>query len=85
MTLGGAALARPIVTTGVSTGAWLAAGLPVLIIGLGGRTGGARLFGGLLLLVLYAADLCAVPVSSSNRPWARREPTLGLWIKWQLR
>jgi cation:H+ antiporter len=55
VTLGGAALARPIVTTGVGAAAWLAAGLPLLVILLGGRAGTIRRLGGLLLLILYGA------------------------------
>lgn len=39
VTLGGAALARPIATAGVAGASWLAAGLPMMILALGGRRG----------------------------------------------
>jgi cation:H+ antiporter len=51
VTLGGAALARPIATAGILGPAWLAAGLPLLILALGGRRGRlTRLTGGALIL-----------------------------------
>lgn len=54
VTLGGAALVRPIATAGITGAAWLAAGLPLLILGLGGRRGQlARLAAG-PLIVIYA-------------------------------
>jgi cation:H+ antiporter len=60
VTLGGAALVRPIATAGVTGAAWLAAGLPVLILGLGGRHGRLTRFAGsslILIYVLYVAVL----------------------------
>jgi cation:H+ antiporter len=39
VTLGGAALVRPIATPGIAGASWLAAGLPLLILALGGRQG----------------------------------------------
>jgi cation:H+ antiporter len=53
VTLGGAALARPIVTGGVTAAAWLAAGLPLLILGLGGRTGQLKSWGAVILIAVY--------------------------------
>lgn len=55
MTLGGAALARPLVTTGVTAAGWLAAGLPLLVLGLGGRTGRLNRWGGVALVAIYVA------------------------------
>jgi len=57
MTLGGAALARPIVTTGVTAAGWLAASLPLLVLGLGGRTGRLSRWGGSVLVALYVTYL----------------------------
>jgi cation:H+ antiporter len=57
MTLGGAALARPIVTTGVTAAGWLAAGLPLLILSLGGRMGRLSRWGGVALVVIYIGYL----------------------------
>lgn len=57
MTLGGAALARPLVTTGVTAAGWLAAGLPLLVLSLGGRTGQLGRWGGVVLVVVYVAYL----------------------------
>lgn len=57
MTLGGAALARPIVTTGVTAAGWLAAGLPLLVLGLGGKMGRLSRWGGLVLVAIYAGYL----------------------------
>ena len=51
VTLGGAALARPIATAGIAGAAWLAAGLPMLILALGRRRGRlTRLAAGPLIL-----------------------------------
>jgi cation:H+ antiporter len=55
VTLGGAALARPLVTTGVVAAAWLAAGLPLLLLVLGGRSGRIPRWGGVLLVGVYVA------------------------------
>ena len=55
VTLGGAALARPLVTTGVGAVAWLAAGLPLLLLALGGRSGRIPRWGGVLLVGVYVA------------------------------
>jgi cation:H+ antiporter len=57
ITLGGAALARPIVTTGVTAAGWLAAGLPLLVMGLGGKTGQLSRWGGGVLVALYVTYL----------------------------
>lgn len=60
VTLGGAALVRPIATAGVAGAAWLAAGLPILILGLGGRHGRLTRFAAsslILIYVLYIAVL----------------------------
>lgn len=52
VTLGIAALARPIATAGISDAAWLAAGLPLLILVLGARQGHlTRLAGGGLITI----------------------------------
>lgn len=53
VTLGGAALARPIVTTGVTAASWLAAGLPLLVLGLGGKLGRLSRWGGVVLVSIY--------------------------------
>lgn len=53
VTLGGAALARPILTGGVATAGWLAAGLPLLILGLGGKAGRVDRWGAVVLLAVY--------------------------------
>lgn len=53
MTLGGATLARPIATAGVTGAAWLAAGLPLLILGLGGNGGRMGRWGGVSLIAVY--------------------------------
>lgn len=53
MTLGGAALARPIMTTGVTAAGWLAAGLPLLVLGLGGKMGRLNRWGGGVLVAIY--------------------------------
>jgi len=53
VTLGGAALARPIATGGVVAAGWLAAGLPFLILGLGGRAGRLNRWGAAVLLAVY--------------------------------
>ncbi len=57
MTLGGAALARPIVTTGVTAAGWLAAGLPLLVLSLGGKMGRLSRWGGGVLVAVYIAYL----------------------------
>ncbi len=57
MTLGGAALARPIVTTGVTAAGWLAAGLPLLVLSLGGKKGRLSRWGGGILVAVYIAYL----------------------------
>jgi cation:H+ antiporter len=60
VTLGGAAVARPIATAGVAGASWLAAGLPMLILALGGRHGRlTRLTAGPLILtyVIYIVVL----------------------------
>jgi cation:H+ antiporter len=62
MTLGGAALARPLETSGIAGAAWLAAALPLLILVLGGRGGrlkrpaavGLILVYGIYIAVLYS-------------------------------
>lgn len=53
VTLGGAALARPIVATGVTAAGWLAAGLPLLVLGLGGKLGRLSRWGGVVLIAIY--------------------------------
>jgi cation:H+ antiporter len=53
VTLGGAALARPIATTGVTIAGWLAAGLPLLVLGLGGRAGKVNRRAAGVLLAVY--------------------------------
>jgi len=60
MTLGGAAIARPIATTGVAPAAWLAAALPFLILGIGGRRGRLGRVAGGALVVGYFAYLIAL-------------------------
>lgn len=54
MTLGGAAVVRPIVTTGTGGFAWLAAGLPMVVLALGGRRGHLARPAAILLLLVYA-------------------------------
>ncbi len=53
VTLGGAALVRPIATVGVVPAGWLAAGLPLLVLGLGGRSGEVHRWGAPVLLTVY--------------------------------
>ena len=53
VTLGGAALARPLSTAGVKAAGWLAAGLPLLVLGLGGRVGKVNRWAASLLLGIY--------------------------------
>jgi len=55
VTLGGAAVVKPLATNGIATAAWLAAGLPLLILVLGGRRARIRGFGAGVLILLYAA------------------------------
>ncbi len=57
VTLGGAALVRPIDTAGVVPWAWLAAALPLLVLVLGGRSGRIGRFAGGVLVVGYLAYL----------------------------
>jgi cation:H+ antiporter len=57
VTLGGAALARPIGTSGVVGAAWLAAALPLLIVGLGGPRGRIPRWGAAVLLAVYVGYL----------------------------
>ncbi|MGA7273066.1 MAG: hypothetical protein WB239_18500, partial [Acidimicrobiia bacterium] len=57
LTLGVAALAHPFSTTGVTPAAWLAAGLLVLILALGGRRGHIGRWAAALLLAVYAGFL----------------------------
>lgn len=57
VTLGGAALVRPLVTTGVGGAAWLAALLPLLLVGLGGRVGQLQRWSALILIGVYGAYL----------------------------
>lgn len=54
MTLGGSAVVRPLVTTGIPTAAWLAAGLPLLILSLGGRRGRLTRLTAVPLILIYA-------------------------------
>jgi cation:H+ antiporter len=53
VTLGGAALARPLSTAGVTAAGWLAAGLPLLVLGLGGRAGEVNRWAAGVLLAIY--------------------------------
>jgi cation:H+ antiporter len=53
VTLGGAALARPLGTSGITGAAWLAAGLPLLILALGGRQGRLTRMAAVPLLLIY--------------------------------
>ncbi len=53
VTLGGAALARPIATPGIAGASWLAAGLPLLILALGGRQGLLTRGGAGVLILIY--------------------------------
>jgi cation:H+ antiporter len=53
VTLGGAALARPLGTSGITGAAWLAAGLPLLILALGGRRGRLTRVAAVPLLLIY--------------------------------
>ncbi|MGB8361428.1 MAG: sodium:calcium antiporter [Acidimicrobiia bacterium] len=53
VTLGGAALARPLGTSGITGAAWLAAGLPLLILALGGRRGRLTRMAAVPLLLIY--------------------------------
>ncbi len=56
-TLGVAALARPLATTGVTTVAWLTAGLPLLVLALGGKTGRIGRWAAPVFLLIYGAYL----------------------------
>jgi cation:H+ antiporter len=53
MTLGGAALAHPLETTGIAGAAWLAAGLPLLVLALGWRGGRLTRLAALPLILIY--------------------------------
>ena len=53
MTLGGAALARPISTVGITGAAWFAAGLPLLVVVLGWPRGRLTRLPAILLLLIY--------------------------------
>jgi cation:H+ antiporter len=57
VTLGGAALARPLDTAGILPAAWLAAGLPLLILALDGRAGRIGRLAGAALVLIYLAYL----------------------------
>jgi cation:H+ antiporter len=57
VTLGGAAVARPIATEGVTAAGWLAAVLPLLILGLGGQTGQVNRWGASALVTIYVIYL----------------------------
>lgn len=53
VTLGGAALAHPLETSGITGAAWLAAGLPLTILLLGGRRGRLNRAAAVPLLLIY--------------------------------
>jgi cation:H+ antiporter len=53
VTLGGAALARPIATAGIAGAAWFAAGLPMLVLLLGGRRGRLLRSAAASLILIY--------------------------------
>ena len=53
VTLGGAALVRPIATPGIAGAAWFAAGLPMLVLLLGGRRGRLLRFPAASLILIY--------------------------------
>ena len=53
VTLGGAAAVRPITTTGIAGAAWLAAALPILVLGLGGRRSHLNRLGAATLIIIY--------------------------------
>lgn len=60
ITLGGAALARPIATAGISGAAVLAAVLPLVILVLGGRRGRLTRAGAGVLIVVYVAYIAVL-------------------------
>jgi cation:H+ antiporter len=60
VTLGGAALARPIATGGVVGAGWLAAGLPLLILGLGARERQVNPWGAAVLITVYIIYVIAL-------------------------
>jgi cation:H+ antiporter len=60
VTLGGAALARPIATGGVADAAWFAAALPLLILLLGGRPGRLLRLPASFLILLYLIYLAVL-------------------------
>lgn len=53
VTLGGAAVVRPIATPGIAGAAWLAAGLPLLVLALGGRHGQLNRLAAVTLILTY--------------------------------
>lgn len=53
VTLGGAALVRPVFTGGVTGAGWLAAGLPLLVLLLGWRSGRVGRLGASVLIMVY--------------------------------
>ncbi len=57
VTLGGAALVRPIVTNGIVGAAWLAAGMPLLILALGGHRCRLTRPSAILLILVYVLYL----------------------------
>lgn len=60
VTLGGAALARPIATAGISGAAVLAAALPLVILVLGGRRGRLTRAGAGVLIVVYVVYIAVL-------------------------
>lgn len=60
VTLGGAALARPIATPGIVGAAWFAAALPLLLLFLGGKKGSVPRWAGVVLLLVYGVYLLVV-------------------------
>lgn len=60
VTLGGAALARPIATEGIVGAAWFAAALPLFLVFLGGKRGSVPRWAGLALLIAYGSYVLVV-------------------------
>lgn len=60
VTLGGAALARPITTIGVSASGWLAAALPLLVLVMGGKAEQVNRWGASVLIGLYVIYLAVL-------------------------
>lgn len=60
VTLGGAALARPLDTAGIGGAAVLAALLPLVVLGLGGAPGRLRRWGGWVLVIGYVGFVLAL-------------------------